>query len=268
MGTYTVSNAEPTEIYTEKLIGTYCGLTCAYRDTFITECCGGDDDWLTTTDRTPTSLNDNIYKNGKVGIGTNTMQARLHLVDYGCDNLPAFRISGLNTLCAFPDSHGPLFLTEGYDVWGALGTRMIQLSSGEVGIGTAAPTAMLSVNGTANKPGGGSWAVFSDERLKTGVVDFKDGMNILKQMKPVKFHYNGKAGTPTEPEYIGIIAQDMKRIAPYTISTVKTEAGDFLQFDSKLIGFYYHKRHPGAAGTDQKTGGATGSERNANAGAG
>src|SRR5207249_1214499 len=40
------------------------------------------------------------------------------------------------------------------------------LQGGNVGIGTAAPTQLLSVNGTAGKPGGGTWDVFSDERLK------------------------------------------------------------------------------------------------------
>ncbi|HYV00405.1 MAG TPA: hypothetical protein VE977_16355, partial [Pyrinomonadaceae bacterium] len=44
--------------------------------------------------------------------------------------------------------------------------RMTLKPNGTVGIATNAPTDTLSVNGTASKPGGGSWAVFSDERLK------------------------------------------------------------------------------------------------------
>src|SRR5262249_59337308 len=35
---------------------------------------------------------------------------------------------------------------------------------GQLGIGTNAPTDLLSVNGNASKVGGGSWSVFSDER--------------------------------------------------------------------------------------------------------
>ena len=35
-------------------------------------------------------------------------------------------------------------------------------TNGEVGIGTTSPDALLTVNGTADKPGGGSWSTFSD----------------------------------------------------------------------------------------------------------
>ena len=36
-----------------------------------------------------------------------------------------------------------------------------------VGIGTTAPDNLLTVNGNADKPGGGSWGTYSDGRLKT-----------------------------------------------------------------------------------------------------
>jgi hypothetical protein len=35
-----------------------------------------------------------------------------------------------------------------------------------VGIGTTTPDNLLTVNGSAGKPGGGSWGTFSDGRLK------------------------------------------------------------------------------------------------------
>jgi len=42
-------------------------------------------------------------------------------------------------------------------------TAVMTFTGGNVGIGTSAPTDKLSVNGTASKPGGGTWAVFSDD---------------------------------------------------------------------------------------------------------
>src|SRR5205807_1622330 len=53
---------------------------------------------------------------------------------------------------------------------------------GNVGIGTGAPDAKLTVNGSADKPGGGSWAVFSDERLKNIKGRFTPGLKAVMQL--------------------------------------------------------------------------------------
>ena len=37
------------------------------------------------------------------------------------------------------------------------------------------------------------------------------------QIKPKKYFYNGLAGTRSDDEVVGIIAQEMQKIAPYTI---------------------------------------------------
>ena len=66
--------------------------------------------------------------------------------------------------------------------------------NGNVGIGTNAPTAKLSVNGTANNTTG-SWEVFSDDRIKTVTNEFTDGLNVIDQIKPVVFTYNADAPT-------------------------------------------------------------------------
>ena len=113
-----------------------------------------------------------------------------------------------------------------------------------VGIGTVTPTASLSVNGTANKPGGGSWAVFSDARLKQNVNPYTDGLNILLEIQTKTFQYNGKAGImDTEKEYVGIIAQDMQKIAPYMVREVEYNNEDtgeqvnYLEFDPSALDF-------------------------------
>jgi hypothetical protein len=110
----------------------------------------------------------------------------------------------------------------------------------KVGIRTTAPAYNLHVNGTAAKPGGGSWTVASDKKLKKDVIDFKDGLSVLEKIKPVSFRYNGKAGLPTDEQYIGVLAQDMQKIAPYTVgqftyqdSTGKTE--QYLDYDPNAI---------------------------------
>lgn len=93
--------------------------------------------------------------------------------------------------------------------------------SGDVGIGTTAPTSKLSVNGSADKPGGGDWGMFSDRKLKTNINPFKGGLAEVLRINPVTYNYNGKANIlDTETEHVGIIAQEMQQIAPYMVSTV------------------------------------------------
>ncbi len=95
--------------------------------------------------------------------------------------------------------------------------------TGNVGIGTDAPSAKLSVNGSANNTTG-SWAVFSDARIKTVNSDFTDGLNVISKIHPVKYNYNINAPFKADGEQIGIIAQELEKIAPYMVS--KNEYAD------------------------------------------
>lgn len=74
---------------------------------------------------------------------------------------------------------------------------------------------MLEVNGTAAKPGGGPWTALSDERMKQSVKPYKDGLQQVLQIKPVTYYYNNQSGYDTKVEHVGIIAQQLKEVAPY-----------------------------------------------------
>ncbi len=115
--------------------------------------------------------------------------------------------------------------------------RMRIDSTGKVGIGTGSPTALLSVNGGADKPGGGSWGTFSDARLKENVQEYTDGLSALLKIKPVTYHYNAASGFDTKPAYVGVIAQQLKEVAPYMVSQV-TRSNDkqtYLQVDNSAM---------------------------------
>ena len=100
---------------------------------------------------------------------------------------------------------------------------MIITHDGRVGIGTSSPDALLSVNGTASKPGGGSWNTFSDRRLKDVNVNFNRGLEALSKIQPVHYHY--KPGNPLElpsgPDYVGVIAQQVEQAVPEAIERTK-----------------------------------------------
>ena len=116
--------------------------------------------------------------------------------------------------------------------------KMTLANNGNLGIGTGTPTATLSVSGTANKTGGGSWAVFSDRRLKKDITPFEDGLLVVQQIEPVKFKYNNKLKSSSNgEEYVGIIAQEMQKVAPYMINTVEIDKKEYLEYDGSAMDF-------------------------------
>ncbi len=183
-----------------------------------------------------------INTNGNVGIGTSNPLSTVHIAQAGTS--PILRYEDLDpggkTWHTGVSSDGSFRIAET-----GLNDRISILpttASGFVGISTNAPTAALSVNGTANKPGGGTWAVFSDRRLKKNVNSYSEGLEVLNKIKPVTFQYNGKADiADTDSRYVGVIAQDMQEIAPHTVravdynNTETGERGQYLEFDPNAL---------------------------------
>jgi len=120
---------------------------------------------------------------------------------------------------------------------GNTGDSFFQLDGGNFGIGTATPDQRFSVNGNASKIGGGTWATFSDERVKTDITPFVDGLDLLMKLKPVTYKYNEKSGySDLNKTFVGFIAQDVEKVAPYMVSTYDDTEGpsglkDKRQFD-------------------------------------
>jgi hypothetical protein len=119
--------------------------------------------------------------------------------------------------------------------------KMSIRQGGNVGIGTIAPSALLSVNGTADKIGGGTWATFSDLRVKSDIKPFTDGLSLLLKLKPVTFKYNEKSGySDMNKTFVGFIAQDVEKVAPYMVSSYDDSEGpsglkDKRQFDESAL---------------------------------
>jgi hypothetical protein len=94
----------------------------------------------------------------------------------------------------------------------------------------------------AIKPTTNTWTIFSDARLKRDIRPFSDGLDVLLQINPVRYYYNGLGGLPAEKENIGVIAQDMQRVAPYTVETSAlklhpedTQKTEILTYNSNAI---------------------------------
>lgn len=110
--------------------------------------------------------------------------------------------------------------------------------NGRVGIGTISPAATLHVQGSAAKPGGGSWSGTSDRRLKTEIKDFDQGLETIKAVRPVTYQYNGKLKLPTDKTYVGVIAQELQEVAPFMVKEFKGDDGEtYLNVDPSAFNF-------------------------------
>ncbi len=93
------------------------------------------------------------------------------------------------------------------------------LANGNVGIGTTTPGFTLHVNGSAGKPGGGSWSAASDRRLKDIKGQFTRGLDALDHLNPVYYRYkkDNPVHLPSEEEYVGLIAQEVREVIPEAV---------------------------------------------------
>src|SRR5579859_504656 len=93
-----------------------------------------------------------------------------------------------------------------------------------VGIGTPTPTGgsvLLSVNGDADKVGGGSWSTFSDGRLKNIEGGFSPGLAEVLRLNPVRYRYKEQnpLGIRDTGEHIGFVAQEVQKVIPEAVTT-------------------------------------------------
>jgi hypothetical protein len=89
-----------------------------------------------------------------------------------------------------------------------------------------AGTAVFQVAGGAFKnDGNGAWAFTSDARVKEDVRDLDAGLAELRRVRPVRYRYNGLAGTRAGLEGVGILGQEIEQVLPETVEKLPADAG-------------------------------------------
>ncbi len=216
---------------------------------------GSDSSFVVTTD-------------GKVGVGISSPNYDFHLLNktlymsgltgssstmLSAGGMELFRSAGISGFIDFKNNEAEdldfrIYLNSAYDngngalVFREANTELMFIErTGNVGIATANPDQRLSVNGNASKAGGGSWATFSDKRVKHDIKPFNDGLEVLMKLNPVTFKYNEKSGyTDVNKSFVGFIAQDIETVAPYMVNLYDDSSGpsglsDKRQFDESAL---------------------------------
>ncbi len=161
---------------------------------------------------------------GRLGVGTNSPRAAL-------DSPKGAVFDQISVgVCAFASCPGDNNVEYPYET--------IQLPPNtnlRVSFGSYQPF-MFGNNGHALKPGGGTWNAISDRRLKDVDGSYTHGLDEIAALKPIRFHYkkNNELHQPSEPEFVGLIAQD---VLPHFPEAVHKEKDGFYRLDTTPISF-------------------------------
>ena len=195
---------------------------------FVRDVTGGSRLSLRIRPGAPTSSLD-IAANGNVGLGTAGPNARLDIKQFSEEfigGLQLRRSTTNDTWGVVTGADNNLYF--GYANDASLANAhadfsvipLVVTSTNRVGIGTTAPDQTLSVNGNASKVGGGSWATFSDRRLKNIKSPFNTGLKAVMQLQPVRYEYrsDNALNLKSEGEHVGFAAQDVQKVIPEAVT--------------------------------------------------
>jgi hypothetical protein len=158
------------------------------------------------------------YFERSVGIGTESPQAMLHLLDTSSE-ISIMLKAGNSWNAQIQQTN-----TSYFNFYNGGNVRMTIRAGGQVGIGTEEPGSFrLAVNGDAAKPGGGTWSVFSDQRLKNDIRPLDQGsLDRLLQLQGYTFEYHESAienRLALPGRQTGLIAQEVLEVFPDWVGT-------------------------------------------------
>jgi hypothetical protein len=124
---------------------------------------------------------------------------------------------------------------------GGTSIRLGVSAAGNVVVGSEADlpgagAAVFQVAGSAFKNDGSTaWLTASDARVKDDVRELELGLAELRLVRPVRYRYNGRAGTLPGQDGIGVLGQEIETIVPETIRRVTAAAPGEPAFDDLRV---------------------------------
>jgi hypothetical protein len=114
---------------------------------------------------------------------------------------------------------------------------VLQPSGSNVGIGVISPVHLLELStDSAAKPSTTGWTIYSDIRLKRNVRPFVEGLETIRQIKPIRFQYNGQGGIRNDGrECVGLDAGAHNGLLPDCVSF--NPLTQYYEFNSHALTF-------------------------------
>ena len=175
-----------------------------------------------------------INSNGYVGIGTTSPTKTLNVQGTGIQigqtttNILTATDGNVSSYLESSIGYGTR-LSSNHDISLSPGSseKFRITSSGNVGIGTSSPSVSLHVAGNACTTGTGMTACASDRRLKQNIKPIENALDLILKVKPVHFTWNQLSekefGYKSGTQDIGVIAQEIEKINPDWVKTVKSD---------------------------------------------
>jgi len=114
--------------------------------------------------------------------------------------------------------------SEGYGIYSIAAKQYL---GGKTGLGVLYPDYRLEVDGSAGKPGGGSWSDSCDERLKKNIagIDGKEALDKICRLRGVTFEWINPE-EHSEGVRAGVIAQELEEVFPGWVEEIYVHGAD------------------------------------------
>jgi len=162
---------------------------------------------------------------GDVGIGNGVPLAKLD-VDGGVRSGPGLRITQNDNQFLLVHNGGAteaggISFNNVSDAQGRINFQRRTTSGGFLGtvMSLFLSDSRMELSGNAFKPGGGSWGVLSDRRLKKHIYPLRGALDRLLKLRGVSFEYKNPNSELLLPgQQIGMVAQDVEAVFPEWVS--------------------------------------------------
>jgi hypothetical protein len=155
---------------------------------------------------------------GRVGIGTTSPAAPLEVLGAEDTDVLLFDVNG-DRFSFVVHTYGPDYMTIRTKAENPNTDIISFLGSGYVGIGTAAPSYKLDVEGDIQCT---TLYQTSDDHLKTNVSQLCNALNNITKVHGVSFEWNQEAesvGASAGDKQIGVLASEVEAVYPELVST-------------------------------------------------
>lgn len=176
------------------------------------------------------SINSNITQSGSAGYSGLKLNVIEHSVGSGSKNLMQLQKNGTDMFTF--NSDGDLNVLRGISVGGSVTIASRLSVTSDINTSSCFTAGSIVVGGVCS----------SDQKLKKDVHEFKLGLDVLLNLKPQNYKFNGLAGTPnTNEETVGLIAQEVQLASNELVSSKKVKMHPEDLFNTEIMTVNYSK---------------------------